>query len=141
MTLATILQGRDGPVVLAEPDTSVRAVIALLADNRIGAVPVVRDGQIVGMMSERDVIYALRRDGAAILDWSVDRVMTRPAITVDPSMTPLAGLSLMTQRRVRHLPVVEDGRMIGLVSIGDLVKARIEHIEAEATALREYIAG
>jgi CBS domain-containing protein len=141
MTLATILRGRAGPVVQATPDMTVRAVATLLADNRIGAVPVIDDDQVVGILSERDVIYALRRDGAAILDWPVDRVMTHPAITVDSSVSPLVGLSLMTRRRIRHLPVVEGGRMIGFVSIGDLVKARIELIEAESEAMRAYIAG
>jgi CBS domain-containing protein len=140
MTLATILQGRDAPIHAA-PETLVRAVVALLSEHRIGAVPIVEDDSVVGIMSERDVIYALARDGDAILDWPVERVMTRPAITVDASVSPLAGLSLMTRRRIRHLPVVEGGRMIGFLSIGDLVKARIELIEAESAAMRAYIAG
>jgi CBS domain-containing protein len=119
----------------------VREVVTLLADHRIGAVPVVEDDHVAGIMSERDVIYSLRRDGAAILDWPVERVMTRPAITVESKLSALAALSLMTRRRIRHLPVVEDGRMIGFVSIGDLVKVRIELIESEAAAMRTYIAG
>jgi CBS domain-containing protein len=141
MTLAMILQGRDGPVVQAAPDTLVRAVVTLLSDNRIGAVPIVDQDQVVGIMSERDVVHALRRDGAAILDWPVERVMTRPPITVDPSVTPLAGLSLMTRRRIRHLPVISEGRMVGFLSIGDLVKARIELIESDVEAMRAYISG
>lgn len=139
MSLAAILREQGREIVQAAPDTPVRAVIELLSDLKIGAVPVVEDGQVIGIMSERDVINALRRDGAGILDWPVERVMTRPAITVAPSLTPIGGLSLMTQRRIRHLPVVEDGRMIGFVSIGDLVKARIEVIEQEAEAMRSYI--
>jgi CBS domain-containing protein len=141
MTLATILQQRSGDVIHVAPDTPVRAVVQLLADHRIGAVPVVEDGQVIGIMSERDVIYSLRRDGAAILEWPVERVMTRPAITVESAIGILTGLSLMTRRRIRHLPVVEAGRMIGFVSIGDLVKARIELVEGEAEAMRAYIAG
>ena len=140
MSLATILQHQGREIVQATPDATVKAVIDLLADRRIGALPIVDDGKVVGIMSERDVIYALRRDGAAILDWPVARVMTRPAITVDPGMSMLAGLSLMTRRRIRHLPVVEGGRMVGFVSIGDLVKARIDRFEQEAEALRAYIA-
>jgi CBS domain-containing protein len=140
MTLATILQQREGDVVTVTPETSVRTVIQLLADHRIGAVPVVQDDSVIGIMSERDVIYALRRDGAAILEWPVERVMTRPAITVDSSLSPLTGLSLMTRKRIRHLPVVQQGRLVGFVSIGDLVKARIETIEDEAEAMRTYIA-
>jgi CBS domain-containing protein len=140
MTLATILQQREGDVVTVTPETSVRTVIQLLADHRIGAVPVVQDDSVIGIMSERDVIYALRRDGAAILEWPVERVMTRPAITVDSSLSPLTGLSLMTRKRIRHLPVVQQGRLVGFVSIGDLVRARIETIEDEAEAMRTYIA-
>lgn len=140
MTLATILQQREREVIQVTPDTPVHIIVALLADHRIGAVPVVDDGDVVGIMSERDVIYSLRRDGPAILDWPVERVMTRPAITVESSLSPLAGLSLMTRRRIRHLPVVDSGRLVGFISIGDLVKARIELIEGEAEAMRAYIA-
>lgn len=140
MTLATILQQRMGEVIQVTPDTPVKTVVALLADHKIGAVPVVEDGDVIGIMSERDVIYSLRRDGAGVLDWPVERVMTRPAITIDPELSALAALSLMTRRRIRHLPVVDSGRMVGFISIGDLVKARIELIESEAEAMRAYIA-
>jgi len=139
MTLAVLLRDR-GPVFHVSPDTAVRDVIALLAEKRIGAVPVIDDGRVEGIMSERDVIHSLSRDGPVILDWSVERVMTRPAITVDSNLPVLAGLSLMTSRRIRHLPVVESGKLVGFVSIGDLVKARIERIETEAEAMRSYIA-
>jgi len=140
MTLAMILQQRSGEVIQVTPETPVRSVVQLFADHRIGAVPVVQDGQVVGIMSEWDVIYSLARDGAAILEWPVERVMTQPAITVESSLSPLTGLSLMTRRRIRHLPVVDDGRMVGFISIGDLVKARIDMIESEAEAMRAYIA-
>jgi CBS domain-containing protein len=126
--------------VHATPDTLVSEVVERLADNRIGAVPVIDDKRVVGIISERDVIRAIRRDGAGILDWPVERVMTAPVVTVESSLSPLTGLSLMTQRRIRHLPVMEDGRLIGFVSIGDLVKARIELIERESEAMRAYIA-
>jgi len=140
MTLAVLLRDR-GPIVHTSPETSVRGVIELLAENRIGAVPVLEGDVVAGIMSERDVIRALSRDGPAILDWPVERVMTRPAISVESSFPVLAGLSLMTSRRIRHLPVVDSGRLVGFVSIGDLVKARIERIESEADAMRHYIAG
>lgn len=140
MSLATILQHRGGATVSVPPDMLVSKVVELLTDNRIGAVPVIEDGHVIGIMSERDVVRALRRDGAAILGWAVERVMTRPVITVDSSISPLVGLSLMTQRRIRHLPVVDDGRLIGFISIGDLVKARIDLIEGESEAMRAYIA-
>ena len=140
MTLAVLLRDR-GPIVHAAPETTVREVIDLLAEHRIGAVPVIEGDKVAGIMSERDVITALRRDGPAILDWPVERVMTRPAITVESHFPVLAGLSLMTSRRIRHLPVVDSGKLVGFVSIGDLVKARIERIESEADAMRSYIAG
>ena len=141
MTLAAILEGREAAVIDAAPTMTVREVVTLLADRRIGAVPVVENGAVIGIMSERDLVYALRRDGAHALDWPVERVMSRPAITVEPGVSILAALSLMTRRRIRHLPVMDAGRMIGFVSIGDLVKARIERIEGEAEAMRAYIAG
>jgi len=140
MTLAMILQQRSGEVIKVTPETPVRSVVQLFAEHRIGAVPVVQDGQVVGIMSERDVIYSLARDGAAILEWPVERVMTQPAITVESSLSPLTGLSLMTRRRIRHLPVVDGGELVGFISIGDLVKARIDMIESEAEAMRAYIA-
>ena len=95
--------------------------------------------EVVGIMSERDVIYCLRSDGAAMLDWTVERIMTAPAITVALDTEIMSALSLMTRRRIRHLPVVEAEALIGLVSIGDLVKFRMDKIEAEAAAMLSYI--
>ena len=141
MTLATILQQRAGEVIQVTSDTPVRTVIALLAEHRIGAVPVVDDGTVVGIMSERDVIYSLRRDGADILDWPVARVMTQPAITVDSSLSPLAGLSLMTRRRIRHLPVVDEGRVLGMISIRDIVSDIIADQDFTIEQLEHYISG
>lgn len=139
MNIQAILSGKGSGVVTVECDTPVRAAVALLAEHRIGAVPVMKKGKVVGIMSERDVIYCLSSDGAAMLDWPVERVMTSPILTAEPNMPVLAGLSLMTERRIRHLPVVDGGRLVGLVSIGDLVKYRMDRIEAEAAALRDYI--
>ena len=116
-----------------------RDAVALLAERRIGAVPVTEGSRVAGILSERDVIYRLRSDGAAILDWPVHRIMTSPAITAEPAMSALAALSQMTQRQIRHLPVVEGGRLTGIVSIGDLVAYRIRRIEEEAEAMRSYI--
>ena len=90
-------------------------------------------------MSERDIIYRLHSDGAEILDWTVERIMTAPAITVEPGDRTCPRLSLMTRRRIRHLPVVDGEQLIGLVSIGDLVKLRMDKIEAEAAAMLSYI--
>jgi CBS domain-containing protein len=139
MAIAAILQDRDGDVITVSVDTSVRDAVDLLAEKRIGAVPVMKDGRVAGIMSERDIIYCLRTDGAAILDWTVEKVMTAPAITVDQDKSVLGALSLMTQRRIRHLPVVENGALIGIVSIGDLVKYRMDKIEQEAAVMLQYI--
>ena len=139
MTIAAILHNKGSEVLTVGGDTPVREAVALLAERRIGALPVVSEGEVVGIMSERDVIYCLSSDGAAMLDWPVERIMTAPAITVEPKKQIMGALSLMTQRRIRHLPVVEGGRLVGLVSIGDLVKYRIDRIEEEAEAMRAYI--
>ncbi len=139
MTIAAILESKGSEVVTAEAHTPVREAIALLAERRIGALPVVRDGEVAGIMSERDIIYCLKSDGAAVLDWPVERIMTTPAITVEADKQIMGALSLMTQRRIRHLPVVENGRLVGLVSIGDLVKYRMDQIERDAAAMLSYI--
>lgn len=139
MTIAAILQNKGSEVVTVDAGTSVRDAVAMLAERRIGALPVLRDGEVAGIMSERDVIYCLRTDGAAMLDWPVERIMTAPAITVEPDKQVMSALSLMTQRRIRHLPVVEGGRVVGIVSIGDLVKFRMDRIEQEAAQMLSYI--
>ena len=139
MTIAAILEGRGHDIVSVRADTPVRDAVALLAEKRIGAMPVIEGDRVVGIMSERDVIYCLSSDGAAMLDWPVSRVMTAPAITIEPKVSALAALSQMTRRRIRHLPVVEGGRLIGIVSIRDLVAYRISRIEQEAESMRAYI--
>ncbi|RYY43114.1 MAG: CBS domain-containing protein, partial [Sphingomonadales bacterium] len=117
----------------------VKEAVQLLAARRIGAVPVIDGDAVIGIFSERDVIHSLEREGAAALDRRVSELMTSPAITVTPAESILAALALMTRRRIRHLPVIEGGKCVGLVSIGDLVKHRIERIESEAEAMRSYI--
>jgi CBS domain-containing protein len=139
MTIAAILNGKGHDVVSIAADARVRDAVALLAERRIGAVPVIEGDRVAGVFSERDVITCLAAEGEGALDRTVGEVMTAPAVTVAPRDAALAALSLMTRRRVRHLPVIEGGRMIGLVSIGDLVKYRIERIEADAAAMRDYI--
>lgn len=139
MTVGRLIEGRGAAIHTCEAGATVREAVMLLAERRIGALPVLRDDMVVGIFSERDVIYRLREEGPAVLDRLVGDVMTAPAVTVEPDTEVIAALALMTQRRVRHLPVVRDGRMIGLVSIGDLVKHRIEMVESEAEAMRSYI--
>ena len=140
MTIGAILHGRTSAVISARPDDTVRAVIDLLAQHRIGAVPVVEGESIVGIFSERDLVRLMSSYGPEALDRRLDEVMTKSPVTCDSRMAVIAALSLMTQKRIRHLPVVDDGVLVGFISIGDLVKYRIDHIEAEAAAMRDYIA-
>lgn len=139
MTIAAVLKGREGRVVSIEGDRTVTEAIAMLAERRIGALPVLSGGRLAGIFSERDVIYCLSSAGAGALEKKVSDVMTAPAQTVELEQSVLGALSLMTERRFRHLPVVREGELVGLVSIGDLVKHRIDKIEAEAAAMRDYI--
>ena len=139
MTIAAILSSKGKEVATIGAGDRVSAAVETLGGRRIGALPVVEGDRIVGIISERDVIYCLRDHGAAVLEWKVDRLMTTPAITAAPDTAVLAGLALMTQRRIRHLPVVEGDQIRGIVSIGDLVKHRMERIEADAEAMRAYI--
>ena len=140
MTIRAIIGSKGGEVVSVASDARVSDAVALLAERRIGAVPVIDGGRVVGIFSERDVVYGIAKNGAAALDARIGDVMTAPAMTVEPDSAVMAGLSMMTRRRVRHLPVVEGNAIVGFVSIGDLVKYRIEKIEAEAAAMRDYIA-
>ena len=141
MTIATILSGKGADVTTVTAEHSVADAVKLLAERRIGAMPVIRDGAVAGIFSERDVIHCLAEHGSAGLDRSVGDAMTAPAITVARDEAVLGALTLMTRRRVRHLPVVEGEKLVGLVSIGDLVKYRIDKIEADAEAMRSYIQG
>jgi CBS domain-containing protein len=141
MTIATILRDKGHDVISVPVGTPVREVVALLASRRIGAMPVTDGDAVVGIVSERDILYSLANGGAALLDQKVEEIMTTPPITVTPDTPVLQCLGLITRKRVRHLPVIEGGRLIGFVSIGDLVKKRIDGIEEEAKALRDYIQG
>lgn len=139
MTIASVLRSKGSAIETIAGDATLFDAVRRLGEKRIGALPVVDAGGIVGILSERDVIYCLRDHGPEVLDWPVSRVMSSPAITADSATDVLAALALMTQRRIRHLPVVDEGEIRGIVSIGDLVKYRMERIEAEAEAMRAYI--
>ena len=139
MTIESVLRGKGNAVETITSEARVYDAVSKLGEKRIGALLVMEGGRIAGIMSERDVIYSIRDHGAAILEWPVSKVMSSPAITADPKMSILTALALMTQRRIRHLPIIESGEIRGIVSIGDLVKHRMERIEAEAEAMREYI--
>ncbi|MEO7564103.1 MAG: CBS domain-containing protein [Sphingomicrobium sp.] len=139
MTIADVLRRKGAEIETTAPAASLTDAIAQLGARRIGALPVMSDDGVVGMFSERDVIFALRDHGPDVLSWSVERIMTSPVVTVGPDHDVLAALGLMTDRRIRHLPVCDGGQLVGIVSIGDLVKHRLERIEAEAAAMRSYI--
>jgi CBS domain-containing protein len=139
MTIAAVLRSKGSDVATIGADASLVEAVRVLGTHRIGALPVVEDGRILGIISERDVIYCLKDHGPEALDWPVERAMSSPAITVSPDTEVMAALALITQRRIRHLPVVEGGAIRGIVSIGDLVKYRMERIEEEAEAMRSYI--
>ena len=140
MTIARIIEGRRGAEVIScDSNDTMREAVALLAKKRIGAVPVMRGGSVVGIFSERDVIYKLANEGEACLNRPLKDVMTAPPITVETTSLINEALALMTRRRIRHLPVMENGAMVAFISIGDLVKYHTDEVEHEAEALREYI--
>ena len=137
MSIGTILTGKK-PLISVTTTTTVREIARQLYDNRIGAVLVIEDGAILGIVSERDIVAGLHVHDS-VLDCTAGQIMTAPVITAPPDQDIVASMGVMTDRRVRHLPVVEGGRCLGLVSIGDLVKRRIDDAEAEASALKDYI--
>ncbi len=140
MTIARLIEGRDQNIIHCVPTDTVRHAAKLLADKRIGALPVIENGAVAGIFSERDLLYSVAKDGGETLDQPVSAVMTAPAITIDIDEDAVNALSLMTRRRIRHLPVTKNGQLVSFVSIGDLVKYRIELAEEEAKQMRDYIA-
>ena len=140
MNIAKLIECRaSSDIVTCDVETPVRDVVALLDSRRIGALPVMKDGEVVGIFSERDVIHRLASEGSACLERAVGEVMTSPAITVERGTKVDDALALMTKRRIRHLPVLDGATMCGFVSIGDLVKSQIDEITNEAAQMREYI--
>lgn len=140
MTVKIILSAKGGEVITIGPTTSVAIAVKLLADRRIGALVVVGAEQsVVGIISERDIVQALAARGAAALDLPLTEVMTRKVATCVPSDTITSIMGRMTDGKFRHVPVVEQGRLTGIVSIGDVVKKRLEEMEHEQAALRDYI--
>ncbi|MBB5715093.1 CBS domain-containing protein [Sphingomonas aerophila] len=139
MTIGAIVKARNAEIFALRPDQNIADAVSLFATHRIGAAPVLKGEEVAGIFSERDVIRCVQEHGTAALGLSISEVMTTPALTVTPDEQVLGALSLMTHRRVRHLPVVAEGRLVGFVSIGDLVKFRIDQVEADAAAMRAYI--
>jgi CBS domain-containing protein len=142
MRISDVLRVKGAQVVTITPDTTVRGLLTVLAEERIGAVVVSLDGTSVdGIVSERDVVRALALRGAAVLSEPVAAIYTADVHTVTPSTELEEVARMMTERRVRHAPVVLDGDLRGIVSIGDVVKSRIGELETERAALSDYISG
>lgn len=141
MKVINILQSKGVEVFAVSPDMTLKDAVDVLGDKNIGAV-VVRDraGNVTGILSERDVVRRIRSDGPGVLSKSVADCMTRSPITCGPDATLDEILANMTEKRIRHLPVVDGGKLVGVISIGDVVKRKIDNSEREAAALREYIA-
>jgi CBS domain-containing protein len=142
MRISDVLRGKGGQVVTVTPDVDVRHLLTVLTEHRIGAVVVSANGTSVdGIASERDIVRALAARGATVLAEPITAIHTAEVHTVTPE-TPLEEvMRLMTEHRVRHLPVVVDGALHGIVSIGDVVKNRIDELESERAALTNYITG
>lgn len=140
MTIANIIGDRDSSdIVSCDVTMPVSEAVNLLAGKRIGAVPVMSDSKVAGVVSERDIIYCLGEKGSDCLGLTVGDIMTSPAVTVESSTNIDDALALMTRRRFRHFPVVDDGKLVAFISIGDLVKHKIDQVEHEAAAMRDYI--
>jgi CBS domain-containing protein len=142
MRITDVLRGKGTQVVTVTPDTTVRQLLAILGEHGIGAVVVSRDGTSVdGIASERDIVRALAKRGAAVMSEPVTEIYTAEVYTVTPQTELDDVMRMMTDRRIRHAPVVVDGRLHGIISIGDVVKNRMDELETERTALADYITG
>jgi CBS domain-containing protein len=140
MYVETILRNKGNTVIVVEPECVISKAAQILHDNRIGAA-LVRDeaNKVIGVISERDIVRGLARYREACLGMTVESLMTSPVVSCAPTDTIDHIMGLMTERRVRHLPVMDHGRLAGIVSIGDVVKERISEIEHESEALKRYI--
>jgi CBS domain-containing protein len=141
MNVASILKGKGANIITASPDDFVSDIAGLLAKKRIGAVLIVDDqDHLAGVVSERDIVRGLAASGNGCLQQKASELMTANVITCEPSDTINDVMSLMTAKRIRHLPVLTDGALTGFISIGDVVKNRMDEVEREAAAMRDYIA-
>jgi CBS domain-containing protein len=139
MRIADVLRGKGGAVVTIKPDATVTELLDGLASHNIGAMVVVGPDGVKGIVSERDVVRQLHAHGAAVLSLPVEKIMTTLVSTASKSDTVDSLTLLMTENRVRHVPVLEDGKLIGIVSIGDVVKTRMQELESEHEQLQSYI--
>ncbi len=142
MRISDVLRVKGTRVVTVTPDTKVRRLLAVLAEHRIGAVVVSHDGASVdGIASERDIVRAFAKRGAAVMSEAITAIYTAEVHTVTPETQLEDVMRMMTEQRVRHAPVVADGGLRGIVSLGDVVKNRIDELETERAALTDYIRG
>ena len=142
MTVAAMLKHKGNSVITVAPATSAADIAGVMSAHRIGAVAVMEeDGRLGGLVSERDIVRALATDGAAALDFPARRIMTAEVVTATSRTTVAEAMRLMTDGRFRHLPILDGTRLVGIVSIGDVVKARIMQQEGEVESLRSYVAG
>ncbi|MBW3663877.1 MAG: CBS domain-containing protein [Actinobacteria bacterium] len=138
----SILERKGSEVVTVKPDDRVDEAVKVLRRANVGAVVVSDSGEdVAGIVSERDIVRRLADGGTAILERSVTDIMSSPVTTCGPDQTADELMSMMTEGRIRHLPVVEDGRMVGLVSIGDVVKSYVDELEVRNEALTDYVSG
>ena len=140
MTVRAILQTKGHQILSVSPDVKLSVAVKTLAERRIGAVLVIQDQHMEGILSERDIVRVLGERGASVLEEPVGAVMTRKVVTCKETDTVSAIMEMMTSGKFRHLPVIEGDRVIGLISIGDVVKWRVQEFEHEQRALHEYIA-
>jgi CBS domain-containing protein len=141
MNVEHILAAKGRDVLTIEPDRTLAEAARALTERKIGAVVVTDAGRaVLGILSERDIVRAVAREGAAALDHPVSRYMTGKVVTCTGHSSINELMEVMTERKFRHVPIVENGRLAGIISIGDVVKHRVAEIEAEHQALREYIA-
>jgi len=141
MKLAAILKHKTGTPIAVASETTISDVVHVLAEKRIGAVLVLEGEKLVGILSERDVVRSLAKQAGATLDLTAGDLMTHSPTTTSPDTSVAEAMEIMSEGRFRHLPVMENGRLIGLVSIGDVVKARIDQQEHEVDSLRAYVVG
>jgi CBS domain-containing protein len=139
MTVRSILDTKGHNILSVEPDEKLSAAVKILGERKIGAVLVMNEGKLDGILSERDIVRVLAERGAKVLDEAVGSVMTRKVVSCRQSDTVGGIMEMMTIGKFRHLPVIEDGRVVGLISIGDVVKWRVQEYEREQEALRDYI--
>jgi CBS domain-containing protein len=142
MNVESILRGKGDRVAIVAPNATIAVAVATLKREGIGALVVSRDGSAVdGIISERDIIHSLADSGPALLEKRVDQLMTRRVFTCTPRDSVADLMGEMTRRRFRHMPVLRDGALAGIISIGDVVKARLDEMEYETSSLRSFIQG